>query len=182
MLQFAEEFFQHEIRENFYIDSTMKTVWAAALDVLQSIAEVCEKYGLEWYAAYGTLLGAIRHEGYIPWDDDMDIWMKRDDYQKLLEVLPGELPEEYSVLSPQTETGYEQFHTCVVCGEGISIEPQYLERHYGCPFRVGVDICPGMSDYVSIKRAYFCWQSVLPRQCRNIGSCRNSVKCRGTRA
>ena len=142
MLQFAEDFFQHEIRENFYIDSTMKTVWAAALDVLQSIAEVCEKYGLEWYAAYGTLLGAIRHEGYIPWDDDMDIWMKRDDYQKLLEVLPGELPEEYSVLSPQTETGYEQFHTCVVCGEGISIEPQYLERHYGCPFRVGVDIFP----------------------------------------
>lgn len=142
MLQFPKEFFQHEIREDFYIDSTMKTVWAAALDVLQTIAEVCEKYGLEWYAAYGTLLGAIRHEGYIPWDDDLDIWMKRGDYQKLLEVLPEELPEEYHVLSSQTEEGYEQFHTCVVCGEGISIEPQYLKRHYGCPFRVGVDIFP----------------------------------------
>lgn len=142
MLQFSQEFLQHEIREDFYIDSTMKTVWAATLDLLQTIAEVCDRHGLEWYAAYGTLLGAIRHEGFIPWDDDLDIWMKRADYQKMLEVLPGELPEGYHVLSPQTEEGYEQFHTCVVCGEGISIEPQYLARHYGCPFRVGVDIFP----------------------------------------
>lgn len=142
MIQFSQDFLQHEIREDFYIDSTMKTVWAATLDLLQTIAEVCERHGLEWYAAYGTLLGAIRHEGFIPWDDDLDIWMKRNDYQKMLEVLPGELPEEYHVLSPQTQEGYEQFHTCVVCGEGISIEPQYLARHYGCPFRVGVDIFP----------------------------------------
>lgn len=142
MIQFSQDFLQHEIREDFYIDSTMKTVWATSLDLLQTIAEVCDRHGLEWYAAYGTLLGAIRHEGFIPWDDDLDIWMKRDDYQKMLEVLPGELPEGYHVLSPQTEEGYEQFHTCVVCGEGISIEPQYLARHYGCPFRVGVDIFP----------------------------------------
>lgn len=142
MLQFSQDFLQHEIREDFYIDSTMKTVWAATLDLLQTIAEVCERYGLEWYAAYGTLLGAIRHEGFIPWDDDVDIWMKRKDYQRMLEILPGELPQGYHVLSPQTEDGYEQFHTCVVCGEGISIEPGYLARHYGCPFRVGVDIFP----------------------------------------
>lgn len=142
MLQFTQNFLQHEIREDFYIDSTMKTVWAATLDLLQTIAEVCERYGLEWYAAYGTLLGAIRHEGFIPWDDDVDIWMKREDYQRMLEILPGELPQGYHVLSPQTEEGYEQFHTCVVCGEGISIEPGYLARHYGCPFRVGVDIFP----------------------------------------
>lgn len=142
MLQFSQNFLQHEIREDFYIDSTMKTVWAATLDLLQTIAEVCERYGLEWYAAYGTLLGAIRHEGFIPWDDDVDIWMKRKDYQRMLEILPGELPQGYHVLSPQTEEGYEQFHTCVVCGEGISIEPGYLARHYGCPFRVGVDIFP----------------------------------------
>lgn len=142
MLQFSQDFLQHEIREDFYIDSTMKTVWAATLDLLQTIAEICERYGLEWYAAYGTLLGAIRHEGFIPWDDDLDIWMRRDDYQKMLEVLPEELPEDYHVLSSQTPEGYEQFHTCVVCGEGISIEPQYLARHYGCPFRVGVDIFP----------------------------------------
>lgn len=142
MIQFSQDFLQHEIREDFYIDAAMKTVWAATLDLLQTIAEVCDKYDLEWYAAYGTLLGAIRHEGFIPWDDDLDIWMKREDYQKMLEVLPGELPEGYHVLSPQTQEGYEQFHTCVVCGEGISIEPQYLQRHYGCPFRVGVDIFP----------------------------------------
>ncbi len=156
MLQISNDFLKPEIREDFYIDSTMKTVWATALDLLQTIAEICDRHGLEWYAAYGTLLGAVRHEGFIPWDDDMDIWMKRADYNKMLKILPGELPQGYHVLSPQTEEGYEQFHTCVVCGEGISIEPQYLERHYGCPFRVGVDIFP--LDYLSRDRELRKWQ------------------------
>lgn len=142
MIDFAEEFLKPEIREGFFVDATMKSVWAAELEVLQKIAVVCEEYGLAWYAAYGTLLGAIRHEGYIPWDDDMDIWMKREDYSKLMQVLPGRLPEGYHVLSCLTEEGYDQFHSCVVAGEGISIEPEWLKMHHGCPFTIGVDIFP----------------------------------------
>ena len=142
MLEFQEGFFDQEIREGFYLDSTMKTVWAAELEVLQKVAEVCDKYGLTWYAAYGTLLGAIRHEGFVPWDDDMDIWLKRKDYNKLMEVLPKELPEGYRVRGPLTEEGYDQFHTCVNSGSGISIAQEWLEQFHGCPFTVGLDIFP----------------------------------------
>ena len=64
----------------------MKRAWAAQLEVLQRIDEVCGKYNIEYFANWGTLLGAIRHKGYIPWDDDLDIGMKRMDYERFLKI------------------------------------------------------------------------------------------------
>lgn len=61
------------------------------LELLRFIDNVCNKYGLEYMLAYGTLLGAVRHDGFIPWDDDCDIIMLRNDYNKLIEVLPNEI-------------------------------------------------------------------------------------------
>ncbi len=142
MLEFQEGFFEQEVREGFYLDTTMKTVWAAELELLQKVAEVCDKYGLTWYAAYGTLLGAIRHEGFVPWDDDMDICLKRNDYNKLMKVLPKELPEGFLVKSCLTEVGYDQFHSCVCTGNCVSIAPEWLEQFHGCPFSVVIDIFP----------------------------------------
>lgn len=142
MLDFPKEYFNAEIREDFMVDAAMKTVWAAELEVLREIAEICERHNLTWYAAYGTLLGAVRHEGFIPWDDDMDIWMKREDYLKFLEAAPEELPKGYLVHSPLTELGYLQFHSCVLNAQSVSIEQQRLQDFHGCPFVVGVDIFP----------------------------------------
>ena len=142
MLTFSEDFFEAEERCGFLIDTTMKTVWAAELEVLCEIALVCERHNIPWYMAYGSLLGAVRHEGFIPWDDDMDICLIREDYQKLLEILPEELPEGYVVRSPLLENGYPEFHSCVANSDSISIEPEHLQKFHGCPFVVGVDIFP----------------------------------------
>lgn len=140
MLEFSEDFFDQEVRDGFYLDTTMKTFWAASLEVLQKIAEVCDRHHLTWYVAYGTLLGAIRHEGFIPWDDDIDIWLKRSDYMKLMKVLPAELPKGYCVRSALTEEGYTQFHSCVNNGNGINITPEWMNAFHNCPFTVGLDI------------------------------------------
>ena len=75
-MRFDSAFFREEEREGFLIASKMKHAWAAQMEVLKDIETVCEKHGLQYFAAFGTLLGAVRHQGFIPWDDDMDIFMK----------------------------------------------------------------------------------------------------------
>ena len=57
------------------------------LGIMEYIHEVCQKIGAKYFLAYGSLIGAVRHKGFIPWDDDMDICMLRDDYEKLQDYL-----------------------------------------------------------------------------------------------
>lgn len=142
MLDFPSDFFNAEERDGFLVDSTMKTVWAAELEVLAVVADVCERYQLPWFAYAGTLLGAVRHGGFIPWDDDIDICMQREDYQKLLKVLPGELPEEWYVSNTICGREQTEFWAYVANADSISIAPARLQRFHGCPFMVSIDIFP----------------------------------------
>lgn len=76
------------------------------LGILDYVAGICEKHHLRYYLAYGTLIGAIRHHGFIPWDDDIDIVMPRPDYEKLLDICQSASPEKrYQMLNSRDE-GY----------------------------------------------------------------------------
>ncbi len=74
-------------------------------DILVAIDELCEKHGITYYLDSGTLLGAVREKDFIAWDDDADITMKREDYEKFL-VVARELPEKYRLVTPDTYGGY----------------------------------------------------------------------------
>ena len=69
------DFFRDEVRNGFYIPTAIKQAWVCSLDVLAEIDRICTAHNITYYADWGTLLGAVRHGGFIPWDDDLDIWL-----------------------------------------------------------------------------------------------------------
>lgn len=142
MLQFPNNYFQDEIRNGFHIEAMMKCAWAAELEVLEVFREFCHKYNLTYYADYGTLLGAVRHKGFIPWDDDIDLCMLRPDYERFLSIANDKLPESYHVHSVYTNDLQEQPFARMVNAVTISYQPERLQKFHGCPYVVGLDIFP----------------------------------------
>ena len=80
----SSSFLESEVRDDFEIPEKMKKVWIVELDLLDKFKQVCIDNDLRFWVGFGTMLGAVRHNGFIPWDDDMDVWMPREDYNKLL--------------------------------------------------------------------------------------------------
>ena len=147
-MNFADNFLKRETREGFEIDEMMKRAWAAQMEVLVVIDEVCKKNNLQYFSYAGTLLGAVRHSGFIPWDDDIDICMKRDEYDKLIKILPKELPYGFVVAGMYAENERLQKaafvpHLRVIADETLWNFNDYMKRFHGFPYqRVGIDIFP----------------------------------------
>lgn len=84
---------------------SLEEIKKVQLDILIYVDKICRDNNIEYSLAYGTLIGAIRHKGFIPWDDDIDIILKRSEYNKLLDILYSEENGKYKVFSPKDE-GY----------------------------------------------------------------------------
>lgn len=142
MLHFPEDYFIQETRMDFTISKTMKCAWAAQLEVLSDVIAICQKYEIQYYSFWGTLLGTVRHKGFIPWDDDIDICMLREDYMSFLKAVKSELPSSYCVLNVYNEDEYENTFTRITNSHSIDLTTEHLTRYHGCPFVVGIDIFP----------------------------------------
>ena len=92
----------HFLRE--LTEEESKALKQAILNIYKDMAKLCDKHGLTYMMSGGTCLGAIRHQGYIPWDDDLDIMMPRKDYNQLIQLLEaGELGEKYEFTYPNAK-------------------------------------------------------------------------------
>ena len=83
------------------------------LDILIEVDKICKRHGIQYWLSSGTLIGAIRHNGFVPWDDDLDIEMMRSDYVRLMEVLPKELPSWLALQNDETDENYFYFYAKV---------------------------------------------------------------------
>ena len=80
-------------------DNKLRPVWDAILDVYKSYADICNRHGLRFWAAWGSALGAVRHKGFIPWDDDLDVAMPRADYDRFINEFADELPPNLKIIT-----------------------------------------------------------------------------------
>lgn len=92
--------------DNAQTDGRLRQAQLKMLDMLQHIDAVCQRHQLDYWLEGGTLLGAIRHQGFIPWDDDLDISMPRDSFLRFMEVAPQELPKYMWLQTAKTDKGY----------------------------------------------------------------------------
>ena len=96
------------IREEFMKELTLREIQLGELEVLKKFAEICDELGLRYFLHAGTLLGTIRHKGFIPWDDDVDVTMPRDDYEKLVDyfLCKGGKIGHYQLMHYKTNKNY----------------------------------------------------------------------------
>lgn len=85
-------------------DTELRKLQLKMLDILITVTDICDKHNLPYWISGGTLLGAKRHGGFIPWDDDIDIELLRKDYKKLLKILPKELPSNLYLQTPKEKS------------------------------------------------------------------------------
>lgn len=155
MIKIDDSYLEDEIRDGFYIPSMTKRTWAMELTVLDLIDSICQKHNITYFADWGTYLGAIRHKGFVPWDDDLDICMHRNELNKFLAVAKEELPEGYSVMSFHNNDYSWKFIYNIVPNDHMCFTPEYLKSHYSFPYIVAIDIfiIDNVSDDDSIEQS-----------------------------
>ena len=137
-MKFEREFFYDEVREGFYVPGMMKRAWGAQLKVLEEIDRVCKRYDIHYQICAGTLLGAVRHGGFIPWDDDIDILMLPEEFEKF-SYIADELPKElvFNYVGNDEEA-------CKFCAtvefDGIQDKAEILRKYCEFPYPTCVDI------------------------------------------
>ena len=155
MIKIDDSYLEDEIRDGFYIPSMTKRTWAMELTVLDLIDSICSKHNITYFADWGTYLGAIRHKGFVPWDDDLDICMHRNEFNKFLAVAKEELPEGYSIMSFHNNDYSWKFIYNIVPNDHMCFTPEYLKSHYSFPYIVAIDIfiIDNISDDDSIEQS-----------------------------
>ena len=132
--------------------NTLEEIKEIELSIMKEIHTFCEKNNLKYYLAYGTLIGAVRHSGFIPWDDDIDVWMFRDDYETFKKSFPKYGEKKGLYIAGKDTTPFYPRNMLKVCdGRTVLYEEMFQKQD---TIGVFVDIWPldGVSDHVLVRK------------------------------
>ena len=141
-LDIPKEFLDEEERCGFTVTKKRKEVWAVELDLLNELDRVCKQNNLKYSLDAGTLLGAIRHKGFIPWDDDIDVVMLRNDYNKLCEIANDSFNNPYFFQTEYTDPGSFRRHAQLRNSNTTGILKSELKANLNINQGIFIDIFP----------------------------------------
>ncbi len=151
--------------ENYYVgEYDIRDVQKKMLDILIEVDRVCRENRIRYVLDSGTLLGAVRHRGFIPWDDDIDIAMLREDYEKFCKIANYELKKPYYF---ECEQDNKEFPN--IFGKCFDMDTRYIEKkskHLKFPHSIWLDIFPVDNILLESRK----------KQCRLVASI-NTIRC-----
>ncbi|MCI7796183.1 MAG: LicD family protein [Lachnospiraceae bacterium] len=123
---------------DFYEPDVLKELQATELSMLKDFMELCDRHGLIYFGIGGTGIGALRHQGFIPWDDDIDIAMPRKDFEAFLRLAGREWKGKYYILNNKTNENYPMMTTRLCkCG---TVFQEAVMKDVDCPFGIFLDL------------------------------------------
>lgn len=140
----------------YEVSTKMKRIWAMELDMVEKFVSVCRENGLNYMIMGGTLLGAVRHKGFIPWDNDIDILMPRKDFNRLLEIGPESFKSPLFFQTPVTEES-RFFCTYVKIrnGNGTAATREDYESGINCGVFIDIFCLDEIPDSSLARKRYF---------------------------
>ena len=135
-----------------YMQSHLKAVQKKELDILCEVRDICNRNNIEYWLDGGTCLGAVRHGGFIPWDDDIDICIREDDTDRFIDVMQRELPAHLFLQTSKTDPSHHSTIMKIRDNNSLMVEfgdDFHRDYHKG----IYIDVFP-MTDYPNVSKAF----------------------------
>lgn len=139
-IDLPEDFLDEEVRCGYTVKSQMKSVWAVELDLLREFDLICKKNNIEYMACGGTMLGAVRHGGFIPWDNDIDLMMTWPNYQKLCKIGENAFQDPYFFQIDYTDRGSVRGHVQIRNSRTTAIRSVEIKNKYKFNQGIFIDV------------------------------------------